>query len=40
MNRERVLKAVLVVVGLIFLLGVYPAGAPHDRLAAQLQADR
>ncbi|MGA8622541.1 MAG: DUF6632 domain-containing protein [Candidatus Sulfotelmatobacter sp.] len=25
MNRERVLKAVLVVVGLIFLLGVYPS---------------
>jgi len=25
MNRERVLKAVLVVVGLIFLVGVYPS---------------
>ena len=25
MNRERALKAVLVVVGLIFLLGVYPS---------------
>ena len=24
MNRERALKAVLVAVGLIFLLGVYP----------------